>query len=35
MARAPIDTVLGDADHRTLFILVHHALFSAKVGGSE
>jgi sugar lactone lactonase YvrE len=27
----PIDIVFGGADHRTLFILTHHALFAVKV----
>jgi sugar lactone lactonase YvrE len=27
----PIDIVFGGADHRTLFILTHHALFAAQV----
>ena len=27
----PIDIVFGGADHRTLFILAHHALFAVKV----
>jgi sugar lactone lactonase YvrE len=27
----PIDLVFGGADHRTLFILAHHALFAARV----
>jgi sugar lactone lactonase YvrE len=26
-----IDIVLGGSDHRTLFILSHHALFAARV----
>jgi len=29
----PIDIVFGGADHRTLFILAHHALFAVKVRG--
>ena len=31
----PIDIVFGGAGRRTLFILAHHALFSAKINGSE
>jgi len=31
----PIDLVFGGADHRTLFILAHHALFSVRVRGPE
>ncbi len=31
----PIDIVFGGAGHRTLFILAHHALFAAKVKGSD
>jgi len=31
----PIDIVFGGAGHRTLFILALHALFAAKVRGSE
>ncbi len=31
----PIDIVFGGVDHRTLFILAHHALFVAEVRGSE
>jgi len=31
----PIDIVFGGADHRTLFILAHHALFAVKVRGSK
>ncbi len=31
----PIDIVFGGADHRTLFILAHRALFAVKVKGSE
>ena len=31
----PIDIVFGGADHRTLFILAHHALFAAEVRSSE
>jgi hypothetical protein len=30
----PIDIVFGGADRRTLFILAHHALFAAQVGGA-
>jgi hypothetical protein len=30
----PIDLVLGGVDHRTLFILSHHALFAVKVRGA-
>ena len=31
----PIDLVFGGADHRTLFILAHHALFAARVRSSD
>jgi sugar lactone lactonase YvrE len=31
----PIDLVFGRADHRTLFILTHHALFAARVQSSD
>jgi hypothetical protein len=31
----PIDIVFGGADHATLFILAHHALFAAKMRASE
>jgi Pectate lyase superfamily protein/SMP-30/Gluconolactonase/LRE-like region len=31
----PIDIVFGGPDHRTLFILAHHALFAAKVRSAE
>jgi hypothetical protein len=31
----PIDLVFGGKDHRTLFILAHHALFAASLKGSE
>ena len=31
----PIDVVFGGADHRTLFILTHHALFAATVRGPK
>jgi len=31
----PIDIVFGGAGRRTLFILAHHALFAAKINGSE
>ena len=31
----PIDIVFGGADHRTLFILAHHALFAVKVKDSK
>jgi sugar lactone lactonase YvrE len=31
----PIDILFGGADHRTLFILAHHALFAVKVRSSE
>ena len=31
----PIDILFGGADHRTLFMLSHHALFAAKLRGSE
>jgi SMP-30/Gluconolactonase/LRE-like region len=31
----PIDIVFGGADHGTLFILAHHALFAAKVQASK
>ena len=31
----PIDIVFGGADHLTLFILAHHALFAVKVKGSD
>jgi hypothetical protein len=31
----PIDIVFGGVDHRTLFVLAHHALFAAKVRSSE
>ena len=31
----PIDIVFGGADHRTLFILAHHALFAARVRSSN
>jgi hypothetical protein len=31
----PIELVFGGADHRTLFILTHHALFAARVRGSD
>ena len=30
----PIDIVFGGADHRTLFILAHHALFAARVSSN-
>jgi sugar lactone lactonase YvrE len=30
----PIDIVFGGAENRTLFILAHHALFAAQVGGA-
>ena len=29
----PIDIIFGGPDHRTLFILAHHALFAVKVKG--
>ena len=31
----PIDIIFGGVDHRTLFILAHHALFAAKIPASE
>jgi len=31
----PIDIVFGGADHRTLFILAHHALFAVRVRSSD
>ena len=31
----PIDIVFGGADHGTLFILAHHALFAARVRATE
>jgi hypothetical protein len=31
----PIDIVFGGPDHRTLFILAHHALFAVRVRGSD
>jgi sugar lactone lactonase YvrE len=31
----PIDIVFGGADHRTLFILGHHALFAVTVKNSD
>jgi len=31
----PIDILFGGADHRTLFILTHHALFAVKISGVE
>jgi sugar lactone lactonase YvrE len=31
----PIDILFGGADHRTLFILAHHALFAARVQSSD
>jgi hypothetical protein len=31
VAERPLDLVFGGADHRTLFILAHHALFAVKV----
>ena len=31
----PLDIVFGGADHRTLFILAHHALFAVKVKSSD
>jgi sugar lactone lactonase YvrE len=31
----PIDIVFGGADHRTLFILAHHAFFAVKVRGVD
>jgi sugar lactone lactonase YvrE len=31
----PIDIVFGGADHRSLFILAHHALFAVKVRSSD
>jgi sugar lactone lactonase YvrE len=30
----PIDIIFGGADHRTLFILTHHALFAVTVENS-
>jgi sugar lactone lactonase YvrE len=27
----PLDIVFGGADHRTLFVLAHHALFAVRV----
>ncbi|MBT9330590.1 SMP-30/gluconolactonase/LRE family protein [Acidipila sp. 4G-K13] len=31
----PIDIIFGGSDHRTLFILAHHALFAVNVRGSK
>jgi sugar lactone lactonase YvrE len=31
----PIDIIFGGADHRTLFILAHHALFAVAIRSSE
>ena len=31
----PIDIVFGGPDHRTLFILTHHALYAAKIQGAK
>jgi hypothetical protein len=31
----PIDIVFGGADHRTLFILAHHALYAARIRSSD
>ncbi len=31
----PLDIVFGGPDHRTLFVLAHHALFAVKVRGPK